>query len=113
MKLPAPKPMPESQVVKECIVWLFLHGCFVWRNNTGGYKPEGYNRFVRFGLKGSADIIGVNPRGAFISVECKSGKNDLQVSQREFREKIKARNGIYIVARGIDDLEAHKMELLA
>lgn len=36
-KKPAGK---ESALVSHCIKWLYAHGCYVWRNNTGAYKPE-------------------------------------------------------------------------
>lgn len=99
--------MSESDVVNACIKWLFSHGCFVWRNNTGSYKTQS-GGFVRYGSKGSPDIIGMTPRGLFIGVECKFGKNGLQDSQKDFGERIKEKNGLYIVAYSIDDLEAVK-----
>jgi len=96
--------MSETEVVNSCIRWLLLNGCFVWRNNTGAYKSEG-GRFIRYGCKGSPDIIGMTASGRFIGVECKYGKGKLQGTQKAFGEKIVSHGGIYIVAYSIDDLE--------
>lgn len=115
-----PPSISESAVLSACIRWLWYQGCFVWRNNSGAAKHS-YTRkdgshgesYIRYGFPGSADIIGVNPNGKFISIECKSptGKPPT-VQQRHFGARIVENGGIYIVARSIDDLEAHKAEIL-
>ncbi len=105
--------VPESHVVKACIDWLWNHGCFVWRNNSGGYKPEGTSRFIRFGRKGSADIIGLTKHGRFIAVECKSAKGKLRPEQERFGEDVADHNGIFIVAYSTDDLEGKKELILS
>jgi len=103
----------ESQIVNACIRWLWYNKCFVWRNNSGAWKPEGTNQFIRFGHVGSADIIGLTPSGRFLSVECKSAKGKLSTPQELFGERIRNSNGLYIVARSTDDLEQHKVDILA
>lgn len=75
-----------------------------WRNNTGAYKTED-GTYIRYGLKGSPDIIGILNDGRFLGVECKSGKNDIKGSQIDFKEQVEKRNGVYIVAWSTDDLE--------
>lgn len=108
------KTMPESLVVNACIRWLWLQGCFVWRNNTGAWKPAGSSRPIRYGFIGSADIIRVTPSGRFISIECKSPQGGKPTeAQNHFGNRVQENNGIYIVARSIDDLEAHKGVILA
>lgn len=102
----------ESSVVDAAIKWLYLHGCFVWRNNTGSYKPEGGNSYVRYGLVGSADIIGVTPKGKFLAAECKGSVGKLSDKQTAFGEKVKQHGGIYIVAFSIDDLEKRRREIV-
>lgn len=110
MKLPGPK---ESAVVASCIKWLWQMGCFIWRNNSGAYKPANSNSYVVFGKKGSPDIIGLTPHGRFIGVECKRpGGKGLEPHQEAFRDKVEANNGLYILARSLDDLEAMKAEIL-
>lgn len=103
--------MPESALVSLCIQWLWRHGCYVWRNNTGAYKPSGTSRYIRYGFKGSPDILGVTPEGRFIGVECKVGKNKLSKHQTAFQDRVQQRNGIYVVARSLDDLDAIKAQL--
>lgn len=113
-------PIRESHVVNACIRWLFAQGCYVWRQNTGGHKQT-YTRkdgshgqtFIKYGTLGCADIIGVTPNGRFLAVECKAGNNGLSDPQELFGERIQEKNGIYIVAYGVDDLELQKETILA
>lgn len=101
----------ESAIVSACIKWLYWHGCFVWRHNTGMLR-DAENRPIRFGLKGSADIIGMTPKGRFLAVECKAGKKDLTEDQLGFKSKVLSRGGLYLLARGTDDLEQNKREII-
>lgn len=103
--------MTEGQVVNACIRYLWLKGCFVWRQNTGAYKPEGSNRFIRYGTPGCPDIVGLTPSGRFLGVECKVGLAKQTPHQVTFQNHIERHNGIYILARSIDDLEARKHDL--
>ena len=102
----------EGAVVNACIRWLFLHGCYVWRNNTGAWKPEGSSRYISFGKRGSADIIGVTPRGVFLAVECKAKGGKQSPEQKEFERAVSEKNGIYILAYSVDDLEAAKDKII-
>lgn len=101
----------EGLVVNACIKWLWANGCFVWRNNTGAL-PDKYGRTIHYGHKGSADIIGVNPHGLFLAVEAKSAKGKLSPDQALFRDRVQAKQGVYVLARSTDDLEARKAEIL-
>lgn len=71
------------------------------------------NRFIRFGTPGSSDIIGVTRSGRALFVECKSAKGKLSPLQETFKLRIGQHNGIYILARSVDDLIAHAGEILA
>ena len=106
------KPTPESLVVRSCIQWLYYKGIFAWRNNTGGYKTED-GSYIRYGLKGSPDIIGILPDGRFLGVECKSGKNDIKGSQIDFKNKIESMNGVYVVAWSTDDLDKALRDIIS
>lgn len=91
--------MKESQLVKSLLFSLNLYG-FFWRNNTGAHKvnsKEG-NRFIRFGLTGSADIIGLI-NGSFIAIEAKSEKGKQSEEQKSFQNKIESNGGFYIISR--------------
>lgn len=110
-KLPIYK-VPESAVVNACIKWLWANGVYCWRQNTGAFKPKDSNRFIRYGIPGCADILGV-AKGRFIAIECKSARGKTSPLQEAFKKHIEDHGGIYIVARSIDDLEALKGEILA
>lgn len=105
------RQIPESQIVNACLRWLWLHGCYVWRNNSGAWKPEGADRYIHYGTPGSADIIGVTRCGRFIAVEAKTLKGKLSPLQEVFKERVEDHNGIFILARSIDDLELRKAEI--
>ena len=79
-------------------------GFFVWRNNTGCVKQG--SRFIKFGLKGSPDIIGFTPKGIFIGVECKKEKGGIvSEDQRLFLERLRQDGGIAIVAHSSSELK--------
>jgi hypothetical protein len=102
--------IPEGAIVNACIRWLFLHRCFVWRNNSGALQDKS-GRVVRFGKVGSSDIIGLTRYGRFVGVECKAKGNKQSPEQSEFERLIRYHNGIYILAYSVDDLEARKHEI--
>lgn len=102
----------ESALVNAVMRWMWLNGCYCWRQNTGAYKPEGSSRYIQYGTPGCADIIGVTSSGVFIAVECKSAKGKLTDHQLKFRDYILEKNGIYICAKSLDDLENRKSEIV-
>ena len=96
--------MSETTLVKACLQYLRLIGCYVWRNNTGMlYNKVG--RPVAFGKVGSSDILGILPGGRFLAVECKVGRGQLTKSQRTFHDEVTHMGGLALVVRdSIDDL---------
>src|SRR5204863_371322 len=75
---------------------------FAWRNNSGGFAlgTGKARRFVRAGLTGSADILGVLPgSGKLLAVECKSATGRLSESQRAFLDRVNAAGGVALVVR--------------
>lgn len=99
-----PKQQLESPIVYECLKWLLDHGYFVWRNSVGCCKVG--RRWLRFGLKGSSDILGVTPKGKLIACEVKTLTGRLRPEQKAFLDRVKVNSGLAIVARSVDDLEA-------
>lgn len=83
----------ETQLVKCVLDLLSAHKVFAWRNNSGAMVTERGN-FIRFGAKGSPDIIAVHS-GKFYGIECKVGNNKLSNSQQEFQKKIEQAGGCY------------------
>jgi hypothetical protein len=97
--------MTESEVLRACREYLILRGHFVYRaNNFGSYDKRG--RFIRaHEIKGVPDLEGCTKDGRFLGVECKSARGRQTAEQREFGKAVTKRGGVYVVARGISDLE--------
>lgn len=95
--------MSETQLVKSILEAVNHYGYF-WRNNTGATRiGDGRSaRFVRYGLPGSADIIGVC-QGRFIAIEVKTRTGRQSDTQREFQRHVEQHGGVYVLARSVDD----------
>jgi len=79
--------------------------CRVWKNATGAVKtPTG---FIKFGLKGSADILGLTSDGKLLAIECKSGSAVLSKHQRMFQRMVTKMDGRYLLCRDADNI--HKL----
>ena len=93
----------EKDLVKDTLAMLGEMGIFAWRNNSGGLKRD--KGFVRFGLTGSADILGViSPSGKFLAVECKARLGKPTPAQERFIEQIRSAGGIAGVCWTLDDV---------
>ncbi len=77
-----------------------LPGCMFWRANHGKAQMKG--RWVEFGTKGQADILGC-AAGKFVAVEVKTETGRQSPEQKEFQSKVEAAGGIYILARTRED----------
>ncbi len=74
----------------------------VWKNATGVARFG--KRTVAFGLKGSADIIGLLPGGRFLAIEVKTGNAKQNKDQKNFQIMIEKMGGLYILARSTTDV---------
>jgi len=101
-----PRSATETDLVRTCLQYLDLKGIYAWRNNTGAAKAQykGRKRYIRYGLKGSSDILGLLPDGRFLAIECKMKGKYPSKEQRAFLERIKESNGVALLVREIDDL---------
>ena len=98
------KGLPESEVLKECLEYLRMRGIFAFRNNSGAVKMG--KSFVRFGMPGSSDILGILPNGQFLAVECKKENGGiLSDKQVEFLNRIKENGGVAVVVHSVSELE--------
>lgn len=73
----------------------------VWRNNVGAgirASDDGSQHFMRFGLKGSADISGILLYGQRLEIECKSKTGSYTKDQKAFRAMIERYGGFFIDA---------------
>jgi len=93
----------HEKLLKQCLLELTTHGCMVWKNSTGALKSD-TGHFQRYGLKGSADIIGLMPDGQFLAIEIKTGKAVQNKAQKSFQKAIELHNGIYKIIRTYEEL---------
>ena len=76
-----------------------------WQNDTGVARSMTGDRVIKFGFKGSSDIIGITRTGKFLAVEIKTGKDDLRPEQRVFKKVIEENGGRYFLIRNEDEIE--------
>ncbi len=78
----------------------------LWKNATGVAASLDGERLMRFGLRGSADILGIMaPTGLLVAIEVKTGAAKQSECQRRFAEMVRKFGGIYIIARTLGDVE--------
>lgn len=109
----APKKRGKQKhggLVNATIRLLYAYGCFVWENKTGGWNTN-EGRTIRYGKKGSADVIGLTGAGRFISAEVKIGKDTMKPEQLDFRDRVLEKNGIHIEVRSLEDVESRQAEI--
>jgi len=98
---------PEKLIQKQILNFLSAYGIFVFRvNTTGVFDPSRkvFRRLGGYNLKGVADILGVLPNGKFLAIEVKTQSGKQSLFQKNFQNQIEKNNGIYILARSIDDV---------
>ena len=84
----------HQNVVKKTLMAMSSPHCRVWANNTGMIKTE--DRVVRFGLKGSSDIIGIY-KSYFLAIEVKTGNAKQNKFQKNFEEMVCGMGAIYVL----------------
>ncbi|MDR2951863.1 MAG: VRR-NUC domain-containing protein [Treponema sp.] len=96
---------PEGSIKAACLRYLERRGFFAWNNPSGAVRvaPE---RWLHFGKKGSADILGCLPDGRFLAVEVKSQRGRLSPEQSAFLEKVRGLGGLAVVGRSFRGLDA-------
>ena len=94
----------EGRVKATVLRYLERHGFFAWNNPSGAVRiaPD---RWLHFGKKGSADILGCLPGGKLLAVEVKSITGRLSPEQSMFLEKVRGLGGVAVVARDWKDLD--------
>jgi len=95
---------PESRVLSSCLHYLQARRIFHWRNNTGAVQIAP-GRFMRFGRKGSSDILGVLPGGRFLAVECKAKGGRLSPEQKKYIDEINEAGALALCVRGWEELD--------
>lgn len=59
---------------------------------------------VRYGLVGSADILGITYGGKIICIEVKVGRDRQSIQQQRFQAMIEKHGGYYFVSRSVEDV---------
>lgn len=97
----------EKEISHLILQYLQLRKIFCWRSNTGAMtgKHNGKQWFMRFGLVGSGDIIGLTPSGRFFSIEVKVPGRPPTFEQIQFMNAVKHNNGIAFVATCLEDVQ--------
>ena len=96
--------LSETALLKSIMHYLALRkDVFAWRNNTGAIVTD--ERFIRYGKRGSSDIIGICANGRFLAIEAKVGKGRQSPEQMEFERLVRASGGLYVLAYSIDDVK--------
>lgn len=109
------KRTPESYVLNAVMEYLAAKRIFAIRMNSGAVKLD--NRFLRFGSPGMADVLAIQQcqgYGAYETftktkvywLECKALGGRQSELQKAFQNRVEAEGHIYILARGIEDLQA-------
>lgn len=107
----------EGAVLSAGIKWAWAKGCFVYRQNTGGYRDK-RGIYVSYGLAGSSDAVGLLPiwsakPGVFLALEAKRPGGVQSDKQKQYQERVEACGGIYVLFESIEDLERELGPLLA
>ena len=95
---------PERAVQKAVLLWLRAQGALVAVTDAGA----AYRAGAFFGdaiPTGWPDITGLLPNGRFIGVECKAKQGRQSDSQKYIEQEIRSRNGIYVLARSVEDIQ--------
>jgi hypothetical protein len=72
-----------------------------WEQPTGAAYRNG--QLIKYGLVGCADITGITNLGIRVEIEVKTGKAKQSDQQVKFERMIKNLNGIYLVARSVEE----------
>ena len=100
--------MTEHQIQNEILRVYGTHpGLRLWRQNTGKarYISKGSVRTVSFGIPGQADLSGILPDGRRLEIEVKTADGRQSPEQRRFQAMIEKFNGMYILARSVEDVD--------
>lgn len=96
--------MAGNELVRACEDYLTLKRIFFYRNNSGALKTA-HGSFVRFGAKGSPDIVAVVD-GQYTGIECKMGSGRQSPDQKAFQAELENAGGRYLLVRDVNDLDA-------
>lgn len=97
-----PIPVSEKIIQSQIMTLLTIKGYFCWRQNSGAFQRD--NHFYVMTIKGAPDIIGITPSGQFFGIEVKTRLGKQNPNQIEFQRQCELNNGLYILARSVEDV---------
>ena len=95
---------PERAIQKAILLWLRANGCLVAVTDAGA----AYRAGAFFGdaiPAGWPDITGLLPNGRFIGVEVKTKRGRQSDAQKRIEREIRKRDGVYVLARSVEDVQ--------
>ena len=90
-----------NQLTNQILHFLYEHGAYAWRQNTGGVYDQKRGIYRTAPKKGISDILCCY-RGQLIAIEIKIGSDRLSPEQEGFLENISAVGGNSCVARDFE-----------
>lgn len=106
----------ETATVAAVLQYLALRGVYAWRNNSGAHVVDATattaRKFIRFGFRGSSDILGIDDRGRLWAVEVKNTGGKLSAYQKAFLEEIQRRGGVGVCVYPDDFVEVIDQRIL-
>ncbi len=95
----------HARVVKEILAKCGARDdCRLWSNNTGVARGLNHDGVIHFGLRGSADILGIYRGGYFMAFEVKTGRARQSKEQLAFAAMIRRFGGSYFVVSSADEV---------
>lgn len=101
------KSATETEIRNAIMDYLRLRGYVCKRNNSGFMflrAENGKKRAINIGEAGWPDIEGMTKDGRWFGVETKTAKGKLHLEQEIMCDRIQRSNGLYVVARSVQDV---------
>jgi hypothetical protein len=101
----------EQDTVNAILRYLGAMHIYAWRVNVGAVTARAHDfnasdRFIRFGTKGTSDILGlIPPTGRMLAVEVKLPGREATVYQTAFLEQVRKHGGLAFVAHSVKEVE--------
>lgn len=106
--------MTEHQIQQEILLTVGRRAdCRVWRQNTGKGRSYDGKRTISFGVVGGADISGIMSDGRRLEIEVKKVGGRQSAEQKSFQAMVEKYNGVYILARSVEEAIAGIDEALS
>lgn len=95
-----------NKLMGQILDYLFEHGVYAWRQNSGGIFDRKLGVVRSSTKKGVPDIIGFTSEGKFVGIEVKTGKDRLRPEQIGFLHSLGKAQGISMLVSDYDNFVA-------